>query len=329
MSVTTVSAVVNGADWVSAATREHVNQAVAETGYVPNRLARGLKTKRGYAVGVIVSDLTNPFFTEIVRYLGHALRDHDRNFFLCDSDHRFDLGRSNFDLLVEQRAEGIVVIGDSVPAETVAAFVARTPSIPVITVERDYGLDDVSSVLVDTERGAYEATVHLLRLGRRRLAMIAGPSEGPGSGTYGQAQRRRGFVRALREAGLDAEGRVVEGTFRYESGAEAMRQLLALDPDPDAVLAANDLMALGAVRTVISAGLSVPGDVAVAGFDDIPAAAITTPGLTTVAMPKAEIGRVVADLLLAQMEDGDDHAPEHRVLTPALVLRESAPPIPA
>ena len=329
MSVTTVSAVVNEASWVSDATREHVRRAVAATGYVPNRLARGLKTKRGYAVGVIVSDLTNPFFTEIVRYLGLALREHERNFFLCDSDHRFELGQSNFNLLVEQRVEGLVLIGDSVPKDTVASFVERVPLVPVIAVERDYGLDRVSSVLVDTERGAYEATAHLLRGGRRRVAMITGPSAGPGSGTYGQAQRRDGYARAVAETGASDPDLVVEGTFRYPSGVEAMERLLALDRPPDAVLAANDLMALGAIKAVQDTGRTVPGDVALVGFDDIPTAAITAPALTTVAMPKAEIGRVVADLLLAQMEDGVAHVPEHRVLTPSLVLRESAPPVPA
>src|SRR5690242_2024933 len=240
LSIATVSAVANGAAWVPDETRRRVQRAIEQLGYRPNQLARGLKTRRGHAVGVIVSDLTNPFFTEVVRSLGHALRESGRTLLLSDSDHRFDIGDLNLRILSEGHIAGLVIVGDSIRVETLRSYVKRTHSVPVIAIERDYDIDGVSGLLVDSEHGAYSVTRHLIEQGYRRIGIIAGPHEGPGSTTYGRAQRYDGYRRALSEAGYKLDRRLVaEGNFRYTGGREAMRRLLAGRTRPDAVFASN------------------------------------------------------------------------------------------
>lgn len=326
VSTATVSAVVNGAEWVSDATRVRVQRAIDRLGYRPNQFARTLKTQRGYAVGVIVSDLTNPFFTEVVRSLSHALRADGHAFFLCDSDHRFDLGEVHLRMLVDGHVMGVVLIGDSVPEDALRRFAGRKGSVPIVAIEREYAIDGVSSLLVDSEAGACNAVRHLLGQGYERIAMIGGPRQGPGSETYARVLRYDGYRRALKDAGVRFDPRLVaEGNFRYGGGQEAMRQLLATGKRIDAVFCANDMMALGAMSVARDAGLRVPHDLAVVGFDDIPIAALTSPGLTTMAMPKGELGQAAATILGKQLAaTGKRSLAVRRMFDTELVVRQSS-----
>lgn len=326
VSIATVSAVVNGADWVTDATRSRVQRAVDELGYHPNQFARGLKKREGHAVGVIVSDLTNPFFTQIVRSLSHALHDAGRALSLCDSNHRHDLGEANLRMLVEGQVLGLIVVGDSVPEAALRAFVRQRPRVPVIVIEREYAELPVSTLLVDSEQGAFTATTHLAEGGCKRIAMITGPSVGAGSATYGRIQRYEGYKRALRACGqrLDLT-LVVEGNFRYESGRDAMRRLLALRNRPDAVFSANDMMAVGAMSAIRDAGARVPDDVALVGFDDVPITALMQPALTTMAMPLREFGESAARLLEQQLAQAGAHSPVRMTFSAELVVRDSSP----
>lgn len=330
MSIATVSAVVNGASWVSEDTRKRVQRAIDKLGYRPNQMARGLRTRRGHAVGVIVSDLTNPFFTEIVRGLSHALRKTGRAIFLCDSDHRFELADLNLRMLVDGHIAGLVLVGDTVREDSLRAYVRKHPRDPVIAIEREYDIDGVSCLLVDSEAGAYTVTRHLLDQKYSRIGIITGPHEGPGSTTYGRAARYKGYCRALADAGRAVDPSLVaEGNFRHAGGYEAMRQLLGNGKRPDAVFASNDLMALGAIDAAREAGLRVPNDIAIAGWDDVPFAAITTPPLTTVAMPKSELGTVAAELLTRQLTHGGGsggakHAAVRKTFDARLVVRQSS-----
>ncbi len=325
VSIATVSAVVNRATWVSEETRQRVQGVVDGLGYRPNQLARGLKTRRGYAVGVIVSDLTNPFFTEIVRGLSHALRETGNSLLLCDSDHQFEIGDLNLRMLFEGHVVGVVLVGDTVREDTLRAYTRRQRRVPVIAIERDYDIDGVSCLLTDSEQGAYTITRHLIDQEFKRIAMITGPHEGPGSTTYGRAQRVDGYRRALREAGRVVDARLVaEGNFRYSGGREAMQRLLSVSDRPDAVFASNDMMALGAMEAAREAGLRVPDDIALAGWDDISVAALMTPALTTVAMPKRQLGAAAAELLIRQIPHGANHEEVRQKFPVDLVVRQSS-----
>jgi LacI family transcriptional regulator len=325
VSIATVSAVVNGAEWVTEATRDRVQRAVNDMGYHPNQFARGLKKQEGHGVGVVVSDLTNPFFTQIVRSLSLAVHDAGRSLSLCDSDHRHDLGEANLRMLVEGQVAGLIVVGDSVPQDALRAFVRQRPRVPVIVIEREYAIPQVSTLLVDSELGAFTATMHLAERGCRRIAMITGPSSGAGSATYGRMQRYEGYKRALRACGqtLDQE-LVVEGNFRYEGGRDAMRRLLALRRRPDAVFSANDMMGVGAMSAIRDAGASVPDDIALVGFDDVPITTLVQPALTTMAMPLREFGASAARLLEQQLALGGEHSPVRLAFSAELVVRASS-----
>ena len=325
VSTATVSAVVNGADWVSDKTRARVQRAVIDLGYHPNQYARGLKRRVGHSVGVIVSDLTNPFFTQVVRSLSHALHLAGRSLTLCDSDHQHSLGEANLRMLVEGQIVGLVVIGDSVPEKAIQAVVKHRARVPVIAIERDYAISEVSCLLVDSEQGAFTATRHLIERGCRRIAMITGPSSGAGSATYGRAQRYHGYLRALADAGrVPEEELVVEGNFRYESGRSAMRRLLNLRQPPDAVFAANDMMALGAMSAIRESGLDVAEDICLVGFDNVPMTELMIPALTTMAMPMSELGNAAARLLEEQLAHDGRHKPVRHTFSADLVIRQSS-----
>ena len=196
----------------------------------------------------------------------------------------------------------------------------------MVAVERSYeDPEGVSSLLVDSEKGAFTATRHLIERGYRRIAMIGGPLEGPGSTTYARAQRFEGYRRALTEAGRVPDPKlVVAGNFRLEGGRDAMQRLLAVDERPDAVFAANDMMALGALHAVREAGLRVPEDVALVGFDDIPMASLTSPGLTTMAMPMRALGEAAAALLKEQVAQQGRQGTVRRIFDAELVVRDSS-----
>lgn len=325
VSIATVSAVINDAEWVPDETRARVREAIRQLNYRRNRLAQGLKTRKSYTVGVIVSDVTNPFYTDVVRSLSHELREHDRNLVLCDSDHRFELGEQNYRMLLEKQVDAVVLIGDSVRQKTVSEFVGENPNVPVVAIERDYDIDGVSRLLVDSEKGAFDATTYLVRQGFTRIAMISGPLTGPGSKSYGRLHQYSGYRRALQQGGVEFDGfLVVDGDFRFSGGQDAMRQLMDLPERPNAVFAANDMMALGAMDVVRQIGFSIPGDVAVVGYDDIPIAAHTSPPLTTMAIPKAELGRSAAHLVLEHLQNPQRRRSARRIFTAELVVRSSA-----
>lgn len=322
LSIATVSAVVNEAGWVPDETRERVKAAIAELGYRPNRLARGLKTSQSHTVGVIVSDVTNPFFTDVVRGLGHVLRENERNLVLCESEHEFDLGEKNFQMLLEKRVDAIVLIGDSVSEDVLRQYHG---DVPIVAIERDYDVEGVHKLLVDSEQGGYEATRHLIEQGCDRIAMISGPSSGPGSRTYGRLQRYLGYRRALEAAGRKLDpGLVVQGDFRIAGGYAAMGKLLDLDAPPDGVFVANDLMALGAVRAARERNVAIPADIGIVGYDDIPMVEHVSSPLTTMAMPRQELGAAAAALLVEELNGVDRPAPIRRVFTCRLVVRESS-----
>ena len=325
VSKSTVSLVLQGSGLIRPETAGKVKKAIEDVGYVYNRGAANLRKAHSNVIGMVINDLTNPFFTQIVRSLSHALHDNGRALSLCDSDHRHDLGETNLRMLVEGQVLGLIVVGDSVPEGALRAFVKQRPRVPVIVIEREYAIPQVSTLLVDSEQGAFTATMHLAERGCTRIAMITGPSSGAGSATYGRVQRYEGYKRALRACGQKFDRElVVEGNFRYESGCEAMRHLLTLRRRPDAVFSANDMMAVGAMSAIRDAGARVPDDVALVGFDDVPITALMQPALTTMAMPLRQFGESAARLLEQQLALGGEHSPVRTEFSAELVVRESS-----
>ncbi|MFF5260565.1 LacI family DNA-binding transcriptional regulator [Actinomadura viridis] len=316
VSRATVSRVVNGSASVNPRIRADVLRAVDELGYVPNSAARSLVTQRTDAVGLVVSEppsrvfSDDPFFSVVVRAVSQELESADKQVVLMLASS--PAGQARVERYVAGgHVDGVILLSLH-GSDPLPAALART-GLPVVSHGRPASTDRLPYGDCDNVGGARAAVRHLLERGRRRVATIAGPPDMT-AGT----DRLAGYREVLSAA--DRRSLAALGDFTRESGAAAMRQLLEDDPDLDAVFAATDLMAIGALQTLRRTGRRVPDDVAVVGFDDIEAARFTDPPLTTVRQPIAEVARTIVHMLLA-------HDPDRRrepvILPTELVVRES------
>jgi LacI family transcriptional regulator len=321
VSISTVSHVLNGTRFVSPELRERVEGAIASLGYRHNGLARSLRTRQSYAIGLIIPDVANPYYPQLARGVQDAADAAGYTVFLCNSDRKPENETRLLAVLEQRRVDGVILDASGPNPALEAALRRRTQ--PVVLVGSRIEVPGVDVVRM-APHGGYQAVRHLLARGHRRIALIGGPAPAPGQ----RPAKATGYLAALEEAGIAVDPALVtQGDYTRESGGEAMRRLLALPQPPAAVFAGNDLMAIGALLAVQEAGRRVPEDVAVVGYDDIPEAAVTRPALTTVAVPKYEMGRAAATLLLNRMSGAGPPAPQQpqQVELPhRLVVRESA-----
>lgn len=317
---TTVSRVVNGSDLVSADARSRVLAAIKELNYVPNSVARGLVTNRTDAVALVIPESesrlgSEPFFAALIRGVSGALAESRIQLQLMlvrDEAERDQLTES----LATRRVDGVLLV--SVHSEDRLPGMLEEMGLPTVLAGRRDAGEQLSYVDSDNAGGAVEAVRHLLRSGRRRIATITGPQDMD----VGRS-RLAGWRTAHREAGMPVDELLVEaGDFTEGSGSRAMRSLLERVPDLDAVFAASDLMAVGALAELRRQGRHVPGDVAVVGFEDSVLARHTDPPLTTVRQPVEELGRTMARILTDITRHG---APRQQLTLPTeLVVRESS-----
>ncbi|MDF5753866.1 LacI family DNA-binding transcriptional regulator [Spongiactinospora sp. TRM90649] len=314
----TVSRVINGSPKVSDRARDAVLRAIDELGYVPNRAARALVTRRTDTIALVVSEtqqriFDEPFFAGIIRGIGSALSETGLQLILAMAQSPQEHARLE-QYLTNQHVDGVMLISlhgaDPLPGRL------EEMGVPTVLCGRPVGLDPYSYVDADNRAGARQAVKYLLGNGRRRIATIAGPQD-----MYVGVDRLAGYRDALLATGLPEL--VAFGDFSERSGVTAMRALLAEHPDVDAVFTASDPMALGAMRVLREAGIDVPGDVAVIGFDDSPAGPHSSPALTTVHQPAEAMGRQMAKLLVARI-NGEPLEQPVVILDTHLVTRASA-----
>ncbi len=317
VSSSTVSHVVNGSRFVSDDKRQRVLQAMDELGYEPNAVARSLKVSRSNTLGLIISDISNPFFAEVIRGAEDAAQANGYTLILCNSDEDPAKEETYLRELRAKRVDGLLLTPAGQAHEYLRKLVRAR--FPIVFLDRDISSLPVATVLLDNEAAAYAAVSHLVRLGHRRIGAISGR---PFISTT--MERLAGYARALREAadGVD-EQLVASGSSRIDGGANATEQLLALDKRPTALFSGNNLMTIGALSALAAHGLEVPGDMALVGIDDFPWADVLRPRLTTVAQPAYDLGRVSAELLLKVMQAGLPTVPERVVLSGTLRVRES------
>ncbi|WP_184964140.1 LacI family DNA-binding transcriptional regulator [Nonomuraea endophytica] len=314
----TVSRVINGSPNVSAKARAAVRQAIDELGYIPNRAARTLVTRRTDTVALVVSEselrvFDEPYFAGTIRGIGSALAETGLQLILAMAQSPEEHERLEH-YLTGQHVDGVLLLSlhgaDPLPGRL------EEMGVPTVLGGRPVGLDPYSYVDMDNRGGARQAVKHLLGIGRTRIATIAGPQD-MGVGV----DRLAGYRDALLAS--NAPDLVAYGDFSEESGAAAMRALLAGHPGLDAVFAASDLMAVGALRELKAAGRRVPGDIALVGFEDSKAALHTDPPLTTVHQPTEQMGRQMAHLLVARI-NGEELSQPVVILDTHLVRRASA-----
>ena len=313
VSVATVSRALNGTDTVSADTRARVEAAAGELDYVPHSGARSLSTQRTDTIGVLLPDLHGEFFSELIRGIDSATRAHSLHLLLSNS-HGDPIEAATVLRAMRSRVDAMLVMSPYSDDEALSA--ALSGAVPLVLLGSGGESGRYPTFAIDNRGGALTMMRHLLDAGHRRIAFVAGPE-----GNVDAAQRLSGYRAAIEDSGELVE-QVVEGDFTERSGLLATRKLLATGK-PDAIFAANDMMAIGCLEALRGAGLRVPEDVALAGFDDIPVARFLDPPLTTAGVPIAEIGRQAVECCIEILASGSPSG-TNRTFTPKLVVRASS-----
>ena len=323
VSLGTVSNVLNNPTVVAPTTRKRVLDAIDSTRFVRNTAAHQLRAGKSRTIGVVLLDIANPFFTEIVRGAEHVLREQDYVLMLCSTDESAKREQRYFRVLEEHRVDGILVCPVDSDLESAVALVAR--GIPTVLLDRDGSSHGLCSAAVDDIRGAELAADHLFDLGHQAIALVNGPA------TIRQCiDRKEGARRSVKRARCYRSAslqEIVVGALTIDQGEGAVAALLAAEPRPSAVMCANDLLAFGVLRGLAAAGVGVPEEMAVVGYDDVVFASMLSPSLSSVRQPKYELGVAAAELLLEEVT-GAPH--EHRAIRfePELVVRASSTPRP-
>lgn len=336
VSVATVSRVLNNTAPVKATTRERIQNLINKYQFQPNALARSLIKKATGMIGIILPDITNPFFPEVLAGLEQEARKQGYTYFLCDT------GSSNQDIkeqykresqylniLMEKQVDGIILIGGRIDLHKCGREMAKEVAevnkrVPVVLINGNLPGADFHRVVIDETTSGMLATKHLIELGHRDIAFIGGYSQ-----MSNTVKRLQGFRKAMAEGGLAMrEDRIVHGGFSVKWGKETAGELLGREGGrPTAIVCANDLVAIGAIKAAAKHGMPVPSDVSIIGIDDVPLAANVIPELTTMSLKCLELGRAAAGVLHGLISKAKDV----QVLTtiqPELVIREStAPPI--
>lgn len=318
VSVATVSNALNAARPVAPATRARVLKAAQALGYTPHAAARSMRGRGSGLIGLIVADITNPFFTSLVQSVERAANAHGYAVLLCNSDEDPVREQNHLQLLRTQRVDGIVLAATG-QASAGRALALGQLRAPVVLVDRglpEFGLD---AVILDNRRAALEATRHILGFGHRRIAMISGPST-----ISTGADRLAGYREALHEAGVPYDARwVLDAGFREEPAYDAACDMLAQRDRPTAIFAANNLIAIGVMRAIADRRLRCPQDVSVVSIDDFAWANAFRPRLTTVAQPVADMGEAAVRLLMGRVAQTAPAEPRLEIMAPMLVVRDS------
>lgn len=316
VSSATVSHVLNGTRTVSDELRERVLKVVAELNYRPSRIAASLRTKRSQSILLVIPDITNPFFPQLARGVQDTFEHHGFAVIVGNTDRRRDRELAFLNLALRTHADGIIINPSQLKYDDLLPLIERDIHIVLIGTHIEH--PDLEVVCVDNRAGAYDAVRHLIDLGHRRIAIVCGPLDASSA-----RQRYEGYRQAIEDAALPAEAAwVVEETFDQDGGYRGAQRLLALAERPTAIFVAADLMALGVLRALREANFAVPDDISVVGFDDIPAAMITTPPLTTINQPKYHMGQCAAELLLARIQAKEGGC-KQSILEHHLVVRGS------
>lgn len=315
VSPITVSRVINNDGYVKSETRLRVQQAIAELDYIPNSLGLSLRSKRTQTLALVISNITNPFWTTVARGVEDAANKHGYHVIIGNTDDLPDKQEEYLVFLLKKQVDGFLLV----PASTRSLDTIHKQRVPFVVLDRRIDDAQVDTVRGDSEGGAYALTRHLLQLGHERIAVISGPQH-----VSTAIDRVAGYQRALDEAGFGDSQQVYWGLYDQESGSELTRQALMSNPRPTAIFACNNFVAIGAMRALQAAGLRVPEDISVVAFDDLPEAITIDPFFTVAAQPAYEMGQQATRLLLSRLLDNDLSAPQDVVLPIDIIVRKSS-----
>ena len=316
VSVATVSRVFNDSGPVSEQTRQRIRDVAARLRYSPHGGARSLITNKTHTIGVLLPDLYGEFFSEVIRGMDQAAQRHGYHLLVSSShDDKTEIEAAL--LAMRGRVDGVIAMSPHLDAPSLVANVPAT--LPVVLLNCPVNGESYDALTIENRRGAYEMVRHLAALGHRSIAIIGGAA-----GNYDAAERLEGYRAALKRLRIARRDEwEIDGDFTEASGHRAIARVLALDNRPTAVFAANDAMAIGALCALREAGVRVPEDIAVVGFDDIPLAKYMSPPLTSVHVAIADLGARGVETLLHAIESKNGHTPQRQHLPTTLVIRRS------
>lgn len=320
VSYATVSRALNGKYGVNPLTRDEILRIAEEMNYSPNAIARGLVKRQTHTVGLIIPDITNPFFPEVARGAEDMLEKSGYSVFLCNSNWEKKRENKYINLLIEKRVDGLIIAPSaSAVTESDRKQFERLPVVLMSGVQSGIGID---SVVLNNVKGGYIAGKYLLEKGRRNLCFLGGAED-----SFSVKERYEGFMKSVEEfgSGIISSDMVKFGDYREKSGYRIMKDLISEKKIPDAVFASNDLIALGALQAISEEGLRIPEDISVVGFDNIATASFRGVELTTVENPKYRMGELAVKILLDRIENPESNSSKERVvLDPELIIRKTA-----
>jgi LacI family transcriptional regulator len=300
VSAATVSRYLNG-NRVREARR--IGEAVEALAFRPNQLARSLKSGSTRTIGVLVPDISNPFFADVVKGVESVMRAGEYSLLLCNTDENVERERTIVNLLLQKQVDGILMAPATEWSD--APLMLRARRVPVVLIDRRIEAQDFDVVLVDNVNGSAQAAEYIVSLGHERIAMISGPLD-----TTPGRERYEGFLQGLRATGHDLDERYLEvADFREDGGYQAALRLLAVRPAPTGLFVSNNLMAIGALRAIHNLGIHIPTEMSFLCFDDLALAELTSPPLTVISRPSTEQGVLAMRLLKFRMQDTAEAAP--------------------
>jgi len=317
VSTATVSRVINSKSGVAMKTQRKVKKIIRRYRYKPNSTARSLVTKRSNSIGLLLSDITNPAYAEIVNVIEREAMKSGYVVIFFSTGNDPKLQKCGIDFLREKQVDAMIFA--SVFLHDPAVEKLTGEGFPFVLINRRLEHDIADYVVMDDVLGGYKATEHLIKLGHRRIGMISGPiSYSTGS------ERLEGYRKALHEHNIPVDRKLIKmGDFRKDSGYRAAKQFIRITPRPTAIFAANDYMAIGAFEAILDDGLRVPEDIAIVGHDDVEWASFGGIRLTTVRGDKLEMGKRAVQLLMKKLKHENTNNLCHIVLEPKLIIRDS------
>ncbi len=313
----TASRVINNSGYASDEVRQRVEQAAEQLGYVPNIIARSLRSRKTHTLALVLTDITNPFWTTVARGVEDAAHEAGFNLILCNSDESPQKQENYLETLIQKRVDGILLVPVESDPEQVSALDQQ--KVPYVLLDRPVPGVQADQVWCDSEDGANQLVKSLISQGHTRIAFLGGPEE-----VATTSARLQGYRRALKEAGLGKGFEIVYfGKFSLESGYEMTKKAITCQPAPSAIFASNNFIAIGALRAFHDCGVAVPEDISIVGFDDLPTAMIVRPFLTAAVQPAYLMGHMAAEYLLKRLTGKAKHAFKSIVLPVEIIHRNS------
>ena len=315
----TVSRVINNSGYVSEKLRAKVNAVIDELGYVPNVLARSLKSKRTNTIALVFTDITNPFFNILARGVEDTAYQAGYHVIFCNTDETQDREDKYIEILLQKQVDGILLVPADINSKSID--IIHKQNTPVVVIDRYVSHEAVDIVRGDSEGGAFQLTKHLIDLGHKRISLISGREKVSTS-----VDRVKGYQQAMMDSGLASYIDYFYGQFSVQSGIDFTNQLFSGAEKPTAIIGGNNFVAVGALSALQDMNLQVPEDVAVVSFDEIPVNLIHNPFLTAIVQPPYEIGQKATQLLVSRIQDGEKSQTPYKdiVLPVKLIVRPSS-----